>query len=69
MDIDPASQIERLQKRSLDRFDDFVQKWIPMETKYFEAFSIKAKKATMCLVASPSSKNSTRQDTLIVSNR
>lgn len=43
MDIDPASQIERLQKRSLDRFDDFVQKWIPMETKYFEAFSIKEK--------------------------
>lgn len=43
MDIDPASQIERLQKRSLDRLDDFVQKWIPMETKYFEAFSIKEK--------------------------
>ena len=43
MDIDPASQIERLQKRSLDRFDDFVQKWILMETKYFEAFSIKEK--------------------------
>ena len=43
MDIDPASQIERLQKRSLDHFDDFVQKWIPMENKYFEAFSIKEK--------------------------
>ena len=43
MDIDPASQIERLQKRSLDHFDDFVQKWIPMETKYFETFSIKEK--------------------------
>lgn len=43
MDIEPSIQKERLQKRSPDKFLDFIEKWIPMEEKYFHAFSIKEK--------------------------
>ena len=43
MDIKPSIQKERLQKRSPDKFVDFIEKWIPMEEKYFHAFSIKEK--------------------------
>ncbi|MEF2609737.1 MAG: AAA family ATPase [Faecalicoccus sp.] len=43
MDIDPSIEKERLQKRSPDKFVDFIEKWIPMEEKYFHAFSIKEK--------------------------
>lgn len=43
MDIEPSIQKERLQKRSPDKFVDFIEKWIPMEEKYFHAFSIKEK--------------------------
>ncbi len=43
MDIEPSIQKERLQKRSPDKFPDFIEKWIPMEEKYFHAFSIKEK--------------------------
>lgn len=43
MDIKPSIQKERLQKRSPDKFLDFIEKWIPMEEKYFHAFSIKEK--------------------------
>lgn len=43
MDIVPSIQKERLQKRSPDKFLDFIEKWIPMEEKYFHAFSIKEK--------------------------
>lgn len=43
MDIEPSIEKERLQKRSPDKFVDFIEKWIPMEEKYFHAFSIKEK--------------------------
>lgn len=43
MDIKPSIQKERLQKRSPDKFLDFIEKWIPMEEKYFHSFSIKEK--------------------------
>lgn len=43
MDIEPSIQKERLQKRSPEKFLDFIEKWIPMEEKYFHAFSIKEK--------------------------
>lgn len=45
MDIEPSIQKERLQKRSPDKFLDFIEKWIPMEEKYFHAFSIKEKRS------------------------
>ena len=35
MDIDPAIQLERLQKRNPEKMEDFKNKWIPYEELYF----------------------------------
>ena len=42
-DIDENTQYERLFLRNPDKLSDFVNKWIPMEEKYFECFDIKNK--------------------------
>lgn len=38
--ISPSLQKERLMKRNPERMDDFLERWIPMENQYFEAFHI-----------------------------
>lgn len=38
--ISPSLQKERLRKRNPDKIDDFLQRWIPIENQYFEAFDI-----------------------------
>lgn len=41
-DVDKKAQLERLKKReSSASFESFVEKWIPMEEKYLEAFNIR----------------------------
>ena len=42
-DIDKDNQYERLKERNPHNINDFMQKWIPMEEKYFEFFDIKNK--------------------------
>ena len=42
-DISPEEQLRRLSLRNGEKLSDFTDKWIPMETKYFEAFGIKEK--------------------------
>ena len=42
-DIDPRTQLERLREReSTQSLQNFIEKWIPMEEKYLEAFGIEA---------------------------
>lgn len=42
-DIDPRTQLERLREReSKQSLQNFIEKWIPMEEKYLEAFGIEA---------------------------
>ena len=36
----PKKQLERLEKRNKDLLQDFINKWIPYEEKYFKAFDI-----------------------------
>lgn len=40
-DIDRATQIKRLAARNPDRLNAFVDRWIPMEERYFSAFRVK----------------------------
>ena len=37
MTIDPALQIQRIEKRNREKVRDFQEKWIPLEEKYFSA--------------------------------
>ena len=42
MDIDPVEQLRRLEKRvGKERLQDFIDKWIPLEEKYFAHFRTK----------------------------
>lgn len=43
MTISDALRIQRIQKRNPDKINDFMNKWIPLEEKYFEAFHIQEK--------------------------
>lgn len=38
--VSPKAQLHRIQKRNPDRWEDFRDKWIPMEEKYFAAFPV-----------------------------
>ena len=40
MKISPEEQIRRIRERSPRLLDQFVQKWIPMENRYFEGMRI-----------------------------
>ena len=42
LDLEPSRQLERIKKRNPDKFEDFRDRWIPMEEAYFEGFSIRA---------------------------
>ncbi|MBR3504605.1 MAG: hypothetical protein IKO07_10265 [Clostridia bacterium] len=42
MDIDTALQRERIRRRNPDKYDRFVNEWIPMENHYLAAFGIEA---------------------------
>lgn len=39
--VDSDEQIRRLEKRSPDKLDMFISRWIPLENEYFEAYSIR----------------------------
>lgn len=41
IDIDHDLQLERLKKRNPHNYDDFINKWIPYEEKYFNTFNIR----------------------------
>ena len=44
LDVEPNVQQERIRKRNgEERLDAFLQKWIPMEEKYFKAYGIREK--------------------------
>lgn len=43
VDIDPETQIARIEARNPDMVDNFRNRWIPMEEHYFSAFGIKEK--------------------------
>ena len=34
--IDPTLQLERIKKRNPNKVDVFIEKWIPLEEKYFQ---------------------------------
>ena len=38
--INPKEQIERLTKRAPKMIDNFINKWIPLEKKYHDAFNL-----------------------------
>ncbi|MCQ2524850.1 MAG: uridine kinase [Lachnospiraceae bacterium] len=41
MTTDSTTQLERLKRRNPDKYDMFVEKWIPLEEMYFDTFSPK----------------------------
>lgn len=41
LDISPDEQLARIKKRSPEKLDDFITKWIPLEEKYFDFYKIK----------------------------
>lgn len=41
VDVDKAEQLHRLEKRNAKLMNRFLNEWLPMEEKYFEAFSVK----------------------------
>jgi len=43
MKIDKVEQLRRLQERSPQMYERFINEWIPMENKYFETFNIREK--------------------------
>ncbi len=43
LEISPEEQLARLKKRSPEKLDRFLQEWIPMENRYFQAFSVKSR--------------------------
>ena len=38
--ISPSEQIERIANRNPDKLDRFINEWIPLEEKYFEAYEV-----------------------------
>lgn len=40
LDISSEAQIERLKKREGDNLINFINKWIPLENKYFDGFKV-----------------------------
>ena len=43
LSLDAAEQRRRLAERDMQLYDKFIHEWIPMETRYFEAFQIRSK--------------------------
>lgn len=43
VDISPEEQLARIRRRDGEQARDFQEKWIPMEERYFTAFSIPAR--------------------------
>jgi uridine kinase len=41
--LDAAEQCRRLKKRNPGMYDRFINEWIPMENRYFEAFDLPSK--------------------------
>lgn len=41
IDIEPEKQLQRIAKRNPDNYQDFVDKWIPYENKYFDTYHVK----------------------------
>lgn len=41
LDISPEEQLARIKNRSPEKLDDFINKWIPLEEKYFDFYRIK----------------------------
>lgn len=41
LDIDEKTQMKRIEKRNPDKIQDFRDKWIPYEEKYFNAFHVR----------------------------
>ena len=41
--LNKEEQIERLKKRNPNMLNNFIQRWIPLEELYFNAFSIQDK--------------------------
>lgn len=41
LDIDETTQMKRIEKRNPDKVQDFKNKWIPYEEKYFNAFHVR----------------------------
>ena len=41
--LNKEEQIERLKKRNPNMLNNFIQRWIPLEEHYFNAFSIQDK--------------------------
>lgn len=42
VDIDPELQLKRIERRNPDKIQDFRDRWIPLENRYFEAFDIRS---------------------------
>lgn len=44
LDVDSDEQLDRIEKRNgKNQLSEFINKWIPLEEKYFEEFGIKEK--------------------------
>ncbi|MGI6177827.1 MAG: uridine kinase family protein [Eubacterium sp.] len=43
LDVDAKTQRERISSRSPEKFETFIEKWIPLEEKYFSYFKISEK--------------------------
>jgi len=43
MRLDEALQLQRLEERNPMLYERFVNEWIPLENKYFDAFNIPEK--------------------------
>lgn len=41
LEVDSEEQLRRLEKRNAKMVDRFINEWLPMENKYFDAFSVK----------------------------
>ena len=43
MDIDPEEQLKRVLARDgISKYDEFKEKWIPLEENYFNAYDIRS---------------------------
>lgn len=49
LSVDKQRQLSRIQRRNSLNFQDFVERWIPLEEKYFEACSVK-ERCELCFV-------------------
>lgn len=43
VDVDKATQLARLETRNPKLLDRFINEWLPMEEKYFNAFDVKSR--------------------------